>query len=164
MVLQEEMVKRVKKVTLVPLVLLELSFQDQALMQQWDQKVAKDCQDFQEPKGSVDSLVGRARLACQVLQASLLLDHLAHLAYLVREDRREIQVYLVFLFLGNQDLMDHEDLQDHQVPQGHLHHLFLLVKGYVSRGHQVLPEFQDNKALWGSEAKKVIKETHASIA
>lgn len=57
------------------------------------------------------------------------MDLLAHLAYLVREDRREIQVYLVFLFLGNQDLMDHEDLQDHQVPQGHLHHLFLLVSG-----------------------------------
>lgn len=37
-------------------------------MQQWDQKVAKDCQDCQEPKGSVDSLVGQAHLACQDLQ------------------------------------------------------------------------------------------------
>lgn len=46
-------------------------FQDQALMQQWDQKVAKDCQDFQEPKGSVDSLVGQAHLACQDLQVGV---------------------------------------------------------------------------------------------
>lgn len=43
-------------------------FQGQALMQQWDQKVAKDCQDFQVPKGSVDSLAGQAHLACQDLQ------------------------------------------------------------------------------------------------
>lgn len=55
------------------------------------------------------------------------MDLLAHLAYLVREDRREIQVYLGFLYLGNRELRDHEDLQDHQVPQGHLHHLLLLV-------------------------------------
>lgn len=163
MVLQEEMVKRVKKVTLVLPVPLEVSFQDQALMQQWDQKVAKDCQDSQEPKGSVDSLVGQAHLACRVLQGSLLLVLLAHLAYLVREDRREIQVYPVFPFLDSLDLMDHGDLQDFQVLRDHLHHLFLLVKGYVNRGHQVLQEFQDNKALQGSEAKKVIKETHASI-
>lgn len=158
------MVKRVKKVTWVPLVLLELLFQDQALMQQWDQKVAKDCQEFQEPKGSVGSLVGQDHLACQDLQGPLLLDLLAHLAYLVREDRREIQVYLGFLFLGNQELRDHQDHQDHQVPQGHLLHLLLLVMGYVSKGHQVLQEFQDNKVLQGSEAKKVIEETHASTA
>lgn len=162
-VFQEEMVKRVKKVTLVLLALLGVSLQDQALMQQWDQKVAKDCQGSREPKGSVDSLVGQAHLACQVLQGSLLLDLLAHLAYLVREDRREIQVYLVFPFLDNQDLMGHRDLQDLQVLQDHLHHLFLLVKGYVSGVHQVLQEFQDNKALLEREAKKVIKETHASI-
>lgn len=55
------------------------------------------------------------------------MDLLAHLAYLVREDRREIQVYLGFLYLGNRELRDHKDLQDHQVPQGHLHHLLLLV-------------------------------------
>lgn len=164
MVFQEEMVKRVKKVTWVPPVLLELLFQGQALMQQWDQKVAKDCQDFQEPKGSVDSLAGQAHLACQDLQGSLLLDLLAHLAYLVREDRREIQACLEFLFLGNQELRDHEDRQDHQVPQGHLHHLLLLVMGYVSKGHQVLQEFQDNKVLQGSEAKKVTEETRASTA
>lgn len=162
-VFQEEMVKRVKKVTLVLLALLGVSLQDQALMQQWDQKVAKDCQGSREPKGSVDSLVGQAHLACQVLQGSLLLDLLAHLAYLVREDRRGIQVYLVFPFLDNQDLMGHRDLQDLQVLQDHLHHLFLLVKGYVSGVHQVLQEFQDNKALLEREAKKVIKETHASI-
>lgn len=41
--------------------------------------------------------------------------------------------------------------------------LVLLVKGYVSGVHQVLQEFQDNKALLEREAKKVIKETHASI-
>lgn len=40
-------------------------------MQQWDQKVAKDCQGSREPKGSVDSLVGQAHLACQVLQVGL---------------------------------------------------------------------------------------------
>lgn len=40
-------------------------------MQQWDQKVTKDCQDFQEPKGSVDSLVGQAHLACQDLQVGV---------------------------------------------------------------------------------------------
>lgn len=164
MVLQEEMEKRVKKVTWVPLVLLDLLFQDQASMQQWDQKVAKDCRDFQEPKGSVGSLVGQAHLACQDLQGSLLLDLLAHLAYLVREDRREIRVCLGFLFLGNQELRDHKDCQDHQVPQGHLHHLFLLVKAYVSKGHQVLQEFQDNKVLLGSEARKVTEETRASTA
>ncbi|OWK60613.1 Collagen alpha-1(IV) chain [Lonchura striata] len=131
-----------------------LLFQDQALMQQWDQKVAKDCQDYQEPKGSVDSLVGQAHLACQELQGSLLLDLPAHLAYLVREDRREIQVYLGFLFLGSQELRDHKDRQDHQVPQGHLHHLLLLVMGYVNKGRQVLQELQDSKVLQGNEAKK----------
>lgn len=161
---QEEMVKKVRKVILVFLVPLDRSFQGQELVRLWDQKAAKDFQDFLERKGIVAFLACRAPLVCQELQESQVQAHLVRLVYLGREDKRGIKAYLGFPYRGHLELMDNLDPLAYQAHLAHLEQLFHRLTDCVSEGPLALQASQESKDLVGREARKEIKETRVLTA